>query len=215
MRNVLAWICCSPSPRSLPLATHAPAATGSRPTPTACPGRASRAGSPTPPARPRWRADSTPATDRPAGQGIEPDGRRLLRLAPAPGHVGRRLPRHQRRPRSARAASLAGTSAMAPASGGLLSVDRRLFGASATAELRHRAGHRRRAARPALHRHRLQQPVAAAAAGASAPTWAWSRRAPATRCASAGSFGGSQNLDDVVRDMRLAPVVQLGVSYSF
>ena len=28
-------------------------------------------------------------------------------------------------------------------------------------------------------------------------------------------FGGSQSLDDVVRDMRLAPVVQLGVSYSF
>ncbi len=27
--------------------------------------------------------------------------------------------------------------------------------------------------------------------------------------------GGSQNLDDLVRDMRLAPVVQLGVSYSF
>ncbi len=28
-------------------------------------------------------------------------------------------------------------------------------------------------------------------------------------------FGGGQGLDDVVRDMRLAPVVQLGVSYSF
>ena len=28
-------------------------------------------------------------------------------------------------------------------------------------------------------------------------------------------FGGAQGLDDVVRDMRLAPVVQLGVSYSF
>jgi hypothetical protein len=28
-------------------------------------------------------------------------------------------------------------------------------------------------------------------------------------------FGGGQNLDDVVRDMRLTPVVQLGVSYSF
>jgi hypothetical protein len=28
-------------------------------------------------------------------------------------------------------------------------------------------------------------------------------------------FAGSQSLDDVVRDMRLAPVVQLGVSYSF
>jgi len=27
--------------------------------------------------------------------------------------------------------------------------------------------------------------------------------------------GGSQSLDDVVRDMRLAPVIQLGVSYSF
>ena len=31
-----------------------------------------------------------------------------------------------------------------------------------------------------------------------------------------GEFvGGSQSLDDVVRDMRLAPLVQLGVSYSF
>ena len=28
-------------------------------------------------------------------------------------------------------------------------------------------------------------------------------------------FGGGQNLDDVIRDMRFAPVVQLGVSYSF
>lgn len=28
-------------------------------------------------------------------------------------------------------------------------------------------------------------------------------------------FAGSQSLDEVVRDMRLAPVVQLGVSYSF
>ena len=28
-------------------------------------------------------------------------------------------------------------------------------------------------------------------------------------------FGGTQSLDDAVRDMRLAPVVQLGVSYSF
>ena len=28
-------------------------------------------------------------------------------------------------------------------------------------------------------------------------------------------FSGSQSLDDLVRDMRLAPVVQLGVSYSF
>ena len=28
-------------------------------------------------------------------------------------------------------------------------------------------------------------------------------------------LGGSQSLDDVIRDMRLAPVVQLGVSYSF
>jgi hypothetical protein len=28
-------------------------------------------------------------------------------------------------------------------------------------------------------------------------------------------FGGQQSLDDVIRDMRLAPVVQLGVSYSF
>jgi len=28
-------------------------------------------------------------------------------------------------------------------------------------------------------------------------------------------FGGTQNLDDVVRDMKLTPVVQLGASYSF
>jgi hypothetical protein len=28
-------------------------------------------------------------------------------------------------------------------------------------------------------------------------------------------FGGSQNLDDVVRDMKLTPVIQLGASYSF
>jgi hypothetical protein len=28
-------------------------------------------------------------------------------------------------------------------------------------------------------------------------------------------FGGAQNLDDVVRDLRLSPVLQFGVSYSF
>lgn len=28
-------------------------------------------------------------------------------------------------------------------------------------------------------------------------------------------FGGTQNLDDLLRELRLAPVVQLGVSYSF
>jgi hypothetical protein len=28
-------------------------------------------------------------------------------------------------------------------------------------------------------------------------------------------FGGGQNLDDVIRDMRLSPVLQLGASYSF
>ncbi|MEY4563094.1 MAG: hypothetical protein RLZZ618_2371, partial [Pseudomonadota bacterium] len=26
---------------------------------------------------------------------------------------------------------------------------------------------------------------------------------------------GTQNLDDVVRDLRLAPVLQLGISYAF
>jgi hypothetical protein len=28
-------------------------------------------------------------------------------------------------------------------------------------------------------------------------------------------LGGAQNLDDAVRDLRLAPVLQLGVSYAF
>jgi hypothetical protein len=28
-------------------------------------------------------------------------------------------------------------------------------------------------------------------------------------------FSGNQNLDDVVRDLRLAPVLQLGVTYAF
>ena len=152
---------CAGSPSRSPRSSRWrrwPAAKGSRPTPTASPGPASKAGSPTPPPRPIAATPMTPGD----GTGLqvaghEPDGRRLLRRLPLVGLGGFRATSgviYGSR------TSLAGMSAMAPASGGLLNVDRRLFGASATGLLRHRAGHRVQR-HPAVHRHRLQQPGAA------------------------------------------------------
>ena len=77
-----------------------------------------------------------------------------------------------------------GSPASAP-TGGLLRDDRRLFGASPRRST-HRPIRRRQRDR-ALHRHRLQQPRRPRAAGASAPIWASSRRAPATSSASGAS----------------------------
>jgi hypothetical protein len=108
--------------------------------------------------------------------------------------------------------SLAGMSAMAPASG-LLNVDRRLFGASPAPS----ATRTDRSTRPAA-----PCPTSASATAAWRPQRLELQRRPRPglarpeqRGALGRVFGGSQNLDDVVRDMRLTPVVQLGASYSF
>ncbi len=109
--------------------------------------------------------------------------------------------------------SLAGMSAMAPA-GGLLNVDRRLFGASpgalgyGTDPVNETSG--------TLPYVGIGYSSLAARSG-----WSFSADlglvslAPSNAVRLGRVFGGSQNLDDVVRDMRLTPVVQLGASYSF
>ncbi|HEV7577116.1 MAG TPA: hypothetical protein VGO85_13830 [Caldimonas sp.] len=104
-------------------------------------------------------------------------------------------------------------AAAAPPSNGLLAIDRRLFGASANA---------------------AAYPADSALESATVPYigigysnlsgksgWSFSAdlgvvsQSPGNVVRFGRVFGGSQSLDDVVRDMRLAPVIQLGVSYSF
>jgi hypothetical protein len=107
--------------------------------------------------------------------------------------------------------SLWGSSAAAPTSG-LFSVDRRLFGQS-----------------PALLPGTIDQtdsgtvPYLGVGYSSLAARGGWSFSAdlglvsltPGAAVRLGRVFGGSQNLDDVVHDMRLAPVLQLGASYSF
>ena len=109
--------------------------------------------------------------------------------------------------------SLAGMSAMAPASG-LLNVDRRLFGASPAA-----LG----SPTDPINESSGTLPYLGIGYSSLAPRSGWSfsadlglvSLAPGNAVRLGRVFGGSQNLDDVVRDMRLTPVLQLGVSYSF
>ena len=110
--------------------------------------------------------------------------------------------------------SLAGMSAMAPASGGLLNIDRRLFGASATGLAS--------AVDPVTESSGTLPYLGVGYSSlASRSGWSFSADlglvslAPANAVRFGRVFGGSQNLDDVVRDMRLTPVIQLGASYSF
>jgi hypothetical protein len=110
--------------------------------------------------------------------------------------------------------SLAGMSAMAPASGGLLNVDRRLFGASAPG-LNY-------AADPAAEPSGTLPYIGVGYSSlATRSGWSFSADlgvislAPSNAVRFGRVFGGSQNLDDVVRDMKLTPVLQLGASYSF
>ncbi|MCE9660199.1 MAG: hypothetical protein K8R60_16685 [Burkholderiales bacterium] len=109
--------------------------------------------------------------------------------------------------------SLWGMSAMAPASG-LLNVDRRLFGPSAPV-----LGYSTDPANDSsgtLPYLGIGYSSLAARSG-----WSFSADlglvslAPGNAVRLGRVFGGSQNLDDVVRDMRLTPVLQLGASYSF
>jgi hypothetical protein len=100
-----------------------------------------------------------------------------------------------------------------PASNGLFATDRRLFGASAAAPV---------------------SPVDTTLDSSTVPYlgigysnlwgksgWSFSAdlgvvsQSPGNVVRFGRVFGGSQGLDEVIRDMRLAPVIQLGVSYSF
>jgi hypothetical protein len=109
--------------------------------------------------------------------------------------------------------SLAGMSAMVPASG-LVNVDRRVFGATPTGPSY--------ATDPANDSSGTL-PYIGVGYSSLAPRSGWSfsadlglvSLAPSNAVRFGRVFGGSQNLDDVVRDMKLTPVIQLGASYSF
>jgi len=109
--------------------------------------------------------------------------------------------------------SLAGMSAMAPASG-QLNVDRRVFGATAPG-----LGY---ATDPANDSNGTLPYIGVGYSSLAARSgWSFSADlglvslAPSNAVRFGRVFGGTQNLDDVVRDMKLTPVVQLGASYSF
>jgi hypothetical protein len=100
----------------------------------------------------------------------------------------------------------------APASNGLFANDRRLFGASASSL----------AAADASVDSATVPYIGIGYSNLSAKSgWRFSAdlgvvsQSPGNVVRFGRVFGGSQSLDDVVRDMRLAPVIQLGVSYSF
>jgi hypothetical protein len=106
--------------------------------------------------------------------------------------------------------NLWGTPTSAPA-GGLLSVSRRLFGQSAAPSAN------------ALDADNATLPYIGVGYSSLATRSGWSFSAdlglvslnPSNAVRLGRVFVGGQSLDDVVHDMRLAPVVQLGVSYSF
>ena len=109
--------------------------------------------------------------------------------------------------------TLWGTPALAPASG-LLSVDRRLFGPSAAS-----LGY---ATDPSNDASGTLPYIGIGYSSlASRSGWSFSADlglvslSPGNAGRLGRVFGGGQSLDDVVRDMRLTPVLQLGASYSF
>ncbi len=101
----------------------------------------------------------------------------------------------------------------APPSSGLLSVDRRLFGQSSAFS----------ASAADLNADNATLPYIGIGYSGLIARSGWSFSAdlglvslsPGNAVRLGRVFGGGQSLDDVVRDMRLAPVFQLGVSYSF
>jgi hypothetical protein len=106
-----------------------------------------------------------------------------------------------------------GPSTVAPPTSGLLATDRRLFGASAS-PLTYPAD-------PNVDTTTLPYIGIGYSNLSTKSGWHFSAdlgvvsQSPGNVVRFGKVVGGSQNLDDVVRDMRLAPVVQLGVSYSF
>jgi hypothetical protein len=179
-------------------------------TPTACPGRASRAGSPTP------RCARLARRPRP----FERTGCRSAASASSATSISAR-----RRPRATSVGGFRATSglliggrstglgAVSTPTSGLLATDRRLFGASA-APLTYPAD-------PSVDNTTLPYIGIGYSNLSTKSGWHFSAdlgvvsQSPGNVVRFGRVFGGSQSLDDVVRDMRLAPVVQLGVSYSF
>jgi hypothetical protein len=103
--------------------------------------------------------------------------------------------------------------ARSPLLGAAGTADRRLFGASAAAPVA--------PIEPALDSSTLPYVGIGYSNFWGKSGWSFSAdlgvvsQSPANAVRFGRVFGGSQGLDDVVRDMRLGPVVQLGVSYSF
>ncbi len=110
----------------------------------------------------------------------------------------------------ARSASL---GAVSTPTSGLLATDRRLFGASANPPTY--------PAEPTVDNTTLPYIGIGYSNLSTKSGWHFSAdlgvvsQSPGNVVRFGKVVGGSQSLDDVVRDMRLAPVVQLGVSYSF
>ena len=108
--------------------------------------------------------------------------------------------------------TLWGTPALAPA-GGLLNVDRRLFGPT--------AGSLGYSNDPSNDGGTLPYIGIGYSSPAARSGWSFSADlglvslSPGNVVHLGRVFGGGQSLDDVIRDMRLTPVLQLGVSYSF
>ena len=182
------------------------------PTPTACPGRASRAGSPTRPARPAGAPISPRGADRPAGRssvGLLGDVYFGSTPAPRATSVG-----------GFRATSGLLIGARSTGLGIRLGADQRPAGDGPAPVRRFgRAAHL--SGRPTVDNTTLPY-IGIGYSNLSAKSgWIFSAdlgvvsQSPGNVVRFGRVFGGSQSLDDVVRDMRLAPVVQLGVSYSF
>ena len=100
-----------------------------------------------------------------------------------------------------------------PTTGGLFASDRRLFGASANTILA--------PADPSLESSTVPYVGIGYSSLWGKSGWHFSAdlgvvsQSPGNVVRFGRVFGGAQSLDDVVRDLPLAPVVQLGVSYSF
>ena len=168
-----------------------------------------RAGTP----RRGWRAELAPIEPAACRLSARQPARRLL-LRRRPGRRGaaqRRLSRHQRPAgRPARGAGARPTGARRRRSG--VGVERRACSAVAAAPAMPAERRRQRAALP---RPRLQRHVAARRlelqrrprAGGAEPG---QRLRLGARCTAA-----RRALDDLLRDLRLSPVLQLGVSYAF
>jgi hypothetical protein len=103
-------------------------------------------------------------------------------------------------------------SSTTPTSGGLYASNRRLFGASASSLA---------ATDASVDGSTVPYIGIGYSSLAAKSGWGFSAdlgvvsQSPGSVVRFGRVFGGTQSLDDVIRDMRFAPVVQVGVSYSF